>query len=68
MKPKLESSLTCFSFKRLVPDAFNVGLIGSVCTALPRVDGALDAALHVDVERPVLPADVFHLAHAHAVL
>jgi hypothetical protein len=32
---KPESSLTHFSFKRLVPGAFNVGLTGSTCTTLP---------------------------------
>jgi hypothetical protein len=33
---EFESSLSHFSFKRLVPGDFNVGLIGSTCTALPR--------------------------------
>ncbi len=33
---KLESGLSYFGFKRLVPGAFNVGLIGSICNALPR--------------------------------
>jgi hypothetical protein len=36
---KIEATLKAiypyFSFKRLVPSAFNVGLIGSTCTALP---------------------------------
>ena len=36
LKANLESSLTYFSFERLVPGAFNVSLIGSICTALPR--------------------------------
>ena len=35
LKAKLESSLTYFSFKRLVPVGFIVGLIGSTYTALP---------------------------------
>jgi len=34
LKAKSESSLPYFSFKRLVPGAFNLGLIGSTCTAL----------------------------------
>ena len=34
MKAKLESGLPDFSFKRLVPGAFNVDLIGSACTVL----------------------------------
>jgi len=33
---KVESSMSHFSFKCLVPGAFNLGLIGSTCTALPR--------------------------------
>jgi hypothetical protein len=36
LKAKLESSSSNFSFKSLVQGAFNVGLIGSTCTALPR--------------------------------
>ena len=35
LKAKFESGLSHFSFKRLVQCAFNVGLIGSTCTALP---------------------------------
>ena len=35
IEAKLESSLSYSSFKRLVPGALNVGLIGSTCTALP---------------------------------
>jgi len=35
LKAKLENSLSYFSFKRLVPGTFNVGLMGSTCTALP---------------------------------
>jgi hypothetical protein len=35
LKAKVESNLSYFSFKRLGPGAFNVGLIGSTCTALP---------------------------------
>ena len=34
-KAKLESSLSYFSYKRLDPGGFNLGLIGSTCTALP---------------------------------
>jgi hypothetical protein len=33
--PKLESDLLYSSFKRLVVGGFNLGLIGSTCTALP---------------------------------
>jgi len=33
----VESNLSYFSFKRLIPGAFNVGWIGSTCTALPHV-------------------------------
>jgi len=29
-----------FSFKSLIPGAFNVGLMGATCTALPRVAAA----------------------------
>jgi hypothetical protein len=36
LKAKFESGLSYFSFNRLIPGAFNVGLIGSTCTALPR--------------------------------
>jgi len=35
LKPRLECSLSQFSFKRLVPGAFNVGVMRSTCTALP---------------------------------
>jgi hypothetical protein len=35
LEAKLESSSSYFSFKHLVPGAFNVCLIGSTCTALP---------------------------------
>ena len=34
-KEEVESSISHFSFKRLVPGCFNVGLTGSTCTALP---------------------------------
>jgi len=30
------SGLSSFSFKSLIPGAFNVGLIGATCTGLPR--------------------------------
>jgi hypothetical protein len=42
LKAKLGSSLSYFSFKSLVPGAFNVGFIGSTCTALPH--GKAEAA------------------------
>jgi len=35
LKAKVESGSSHFSFKRSVPGGFNVGLIGSTCTALP---------------------------------
>jgi hypothetical protein len=35
IESKFESTLSLFSFKRLVPGAFTVGLIGSNCTATP---------------------------------
>jgi len=35
LKAKLESRFSFYSFKRLVPGAFNGNLIGSACTALP---------------------------------
>jgi hypothetical protein len=35
LKAKFESGLSYVSFKGLMPGAFNVGLIGSSCTALP---------------------------------
>jgi hypothetical protein len=35
LKATVESSLPYYSLKRLVTGAFNVGLIGSTCTALP---------------------------------
>ena len=35
LKAEVESSTSQFTFKRLVPGGFNVGLIGSTCTALP---------------------------------
>ena len=34
---EFESNSSYFSFKRLVPGAFNLVLIGSTCTALPLV-------------------------------
>jgi hypothetical protein len=33
LKATFETSLPYSSFKRMVPGAFNVGLIGSTCTA-----------------------------------
>jgi len=38
LKAKCESSSSYFSFKSLVPGAFNAGFIGSICTALPGAD------------------------------
>jgi hypothetical protein len=35
LKANFKSSSSGFSFKRLFPGAFDVGLIGSTCTALP---------------------------------
>jgi hypothetical protein len=35
LKAKFEGGSSYHSFKRLVPGAFNVGSIGSTCTALP---------------------------------
>jgi len=35
LKAKVESGSSYFSFRCLVPGAFNMGLIGSTCTALP---------------------------------
>jgi len=35
LKAEVESSASQCSFKRLVPGGFNLGLIGSTCTALP---------------------------------
>ena len=35
-KAKFEGGSSCYGFKRSVPGAFNVGFIGSACTALPR--------------------------------
>jgi hypothetical protein len=42
LKATFEGGLSYFSFKRLVPGAFNVVLIGSSCAAVPwrRLDGA----------------------------
>jgi hypothetical protein len=36
LKASIESGSSYCSFKSLVPGAFNMGLIGSTCTALPR--------------------------------
>jgi len=36
LKAKFEGGSSYYSVKRRVPGAFNVGLIGSTCTALPR--------------------------------
>jgi hypothetical protein len=44
LKAKLESNLSCFTFKRLVPGAFSLGLIGSICTALPCAASAVTCA------------------------
>jgi hypothetical protein len=38
---KLESGLSYVGFKRLVPGGFNLGFIGSTCTALPVGDEAV---------------------------
>jgi len=35
LKAIFESNSSCYSFKRLIPGAFDAGLIGSSCTALP---------------------------------
>ena len=35
LKANFETSFSLYSFKRLVPVAFNVNLTGSICTALP---------------------------------
>jgi len=40
LKAKFESGSSHVSLKRLVPGAFNVGLIGSTCTALPDEEAA----------------------------
>jgi hypothetical protein len=56
LKAKLESSLQCFSFNRLVPDAFNVGLIGSTCTAIP--SAAARAAARVERRKLNLKAKI----------
>jgi len=37
MKAKVESIISHFSIKRLVPGGFNMGFVGSTCTALPLV-------------------------------
>ena len=36
LKAKFEGGSSYYSFKRLVPGAFNLGLTGSACTASPR--------------------------------
>jgi hypothetical protein len=38
LKARVESESLTFSFKRLAPGAFNMGLIGSTCTASPHAD------------------------------
>jgi len=35
LKAKFKSGSSYFSFKRIILGVFNVGLIGSICTALP---------------------------------
>ena len=40
LKTNFESGSPHFSFKRLVPGGFNLGLIGSTCTALPMAPSA----------------------------
>jgi hypothetical protein len=35
LKAEVERSTSHFSFKRVVPGGFNLGFIGSTCTALP---------------------------------
>jgi len=44
LKAKIESGVSYFSFKSLIPGAFNVTLIGSACTALPSAAAARHAA------------------------
>ena len=45
LKAEVESSISHFSFKRLVPGAFNTGLIGSTCAALPLASTSVAVAL-----------------------
>jgi len=53
LKGKLESSQSYCSFKCLIPGGFNVGVIGSTCTALPR-PRALAVAAQVEIESKIL--------------
>ena len=50
LKATIVSSLLYYSIKRSVPGGFNVGLIGSTCTALPGIGRRRHAA------RPSQPA------------
>ena len=52
MKAKLESGSSHFSFKRLVPGSFNLGLIVSTCTAIPRCVMASIVPLVPCIDRP----------------
>ena len=59
LKATFESNSSDFRFKRRVPGAFSVGLIGSTCTAIPRgstaglglTDHACHFFIHI-VDRP----------------
>jgi hypothetical protein len=53
LKAKFESGSSYFSFSRLVPGGFNVGLIGSTCTALPLAASA--AFFFLSAARAALP-------------
>jgi len=48
LKARYEGDSSHYSFKRSVPGAFNVGLIGSTCTALPGVVGRSEGAAPAD--------------------
>jgi hypothetical protein len=60
LKAEVESIVSHFSFKRLVPGSFNLGLIGSTCTALPSQVSCCVMVLVVDAPRGtmVLPPEL----------
>jgi hypothetical protein len=66
LKAEVENSISQFSFKRSDPGAFNVGLIGSVCTALPCTSrGLLDWCCSAGSNSSARPAPCQGLTLVH---
>jgi hypothetical protein len=59
-----ESSLPHFSFKRIVPGAFNSDLIGATCTVLPRPSGSTDFRVMPQDMNRLRPTPVYRAPHS----